>query len=147
MKFKFYNYLFWPPKKPVFGFEKKPPNNCFFVFWPWFSFKNNGHTNVLQVGIFENALKKLWISCQERHFGRLWWLLTFSSAYSKILTKTTCVGLLFFTQIQKKNMKKSFKSFFFKTQKHFLGDQPTFLYFFSFSLKTNVDLVNIWSMH
>ena len=147
MKFKFYNYLFWPPKKPVFGFEKKPPNNCFFVFWPWFSFKNNGHTNVLQVGIFENALIKLCISCQERHFGRLWWLLTFSSAYSKILTKTTCVGLLFFTQIQKKNMKKSFKSFFFKTQKHFLGDQPTFLYFFSFSLKTNVDLVNIWSMH
>ena len=31
----------------------------FFLFWIWFSFKNNRRTNVLLVGMFENAQKKL----------------------------------------------------------------------------------------
>ena len=39
--------------------QKTPPKKLFFVFRLWFSFKNNGLTNVLLVGIFENAPKKV----------------------------------------------------------------------------------------
>ena len=44
-------------------------------------------TNVLLVGIFENA--------QKRHFGRFWWLITFFCVFSKIMIKITFVCLLF----------------------------------------------------
>ena len=58
-KFGFKIYYFGPPKKHVFGFWRKNPQICFFVFWLWFSFKNNKCTYVLLFCIFENALKKL----------------------------------------------------------------------------------------
>ena len=52
--------LFWNPKKALFWFLKKnKTKNVFSVFWLWFGFKNNRHTNVLLVGIYEQALKKL----------------------------------------------------------------------------------------
>ena len=86
------------------------------MFRLWFSFKNNRRTNVLLVGIFENLLKKA-ISCQKRHFGRFWRLLTFFSAFSKILTKTTFVRLLFLKLKQKKNMKTIFLRFLFPNLK------------------------------
>ena len=68
LKFEFLKLLFWTPKKPCFGFWRKPPQtNLFFMFWLSFSFKNNRHTNVLMV-----ALKKA-ISHQKRHFDCFWW--------------------------------------------------------------------------
>ena len=68
-------------------------------------------TNVLLVGILENALKKA-ISRQKRHIGRFWLLLTFLSTLKKLLTKTTFVRLLFLKLKQKKNMKKYFLKVF-----------------------------------
>ena len=59
----FKKYHFGPPKKCVFGFCRKPPKKfVFFLFRPWFSFKNNRRTNVLLVSIFENAQKSYWPS-------------------------------------------------------------------------------------
>ena len=119
----FENYCFGPPKKRVFGFwRRNPKKNFFFVFRLWFSFKNNRHTNVLLISIFENALKKA-ISHQKRHFGCFRWLLIFFCTLKKIVTKTTFVCLLFLKLKQKKNMKKYFvKGFCFKTHKRaFLG--------------------------
>ena len=43
----------------VFVEIENPKKKNFFVFRPWFSFKNNRRTNVLLIGIFENAQKKL----------------------------------------------------------------------------------------
>ena len=70
--------IFFTLKKRVFGFWRKTPpkivfpqnsaflsfetatlKKLFFIFSYWLSFKNNRHTNVVLVIIFENALKKL----------------------------------------------------------------------------------------
>ena len=146
MKFKFYNYLFWPPKKPVFGFEKKPPNNCFFVFWPWFSFKNNGHTNVLQVGIFENALKSYVLAVKNVILavcGDYWLFLVHIQKY---WPKQHVWVYCFLRKYKRKIWRKVLKVFFSKLKNTFWGINQHFYIFFSFSLKTIVDLVNIWSV-
>ena len=57
--------------------------------------------------VFLKVHKKA-ISCQKRHFGRFWQLLTPFSTLKKILTKTTFVFLLFLNLKQKKNIKKYF---------------------------------------
>ena len=82
-----------PPKKCVFVFWRKPPNNFFLVFWLSFSFKNNRCTYVLSV-FFLNAQKKV-IDHQKRHFGHFWRLITVFCGFSKILIKITFVCLLF----------------------------------------------------
>ena len=48
-----------PQKSAYLVFEENPPNKILFVFRLWFSFKNNRRTNVIMVGIFENAQQKL----------------------------------------------------------------------------------------
>ena len=53
-----------PRKSRFLVFVETPPPQKkkkihFFVFWPWFSFLNNRHTNVLMFSNFENAQKKL----------------------------------------------------------------------------------------
>ena len=63
------------------------------MFRLWFSFLNNRRTNVLLVGIFENAQKKV-MDRQKRHFGSFWRLITVFCAFSKILIKITFVRLL-----------------------------------------------------
>ena len=55
-KWKKLKKIGWPPKKCVFEFWKK--NLTKFCTSHFLSFKNNRHTNVLLVSIFENALKK-----------------------------------------------------------------------------------------
>ena len=96
-----------PLKSAFLVFAEKPPQNFFLRVSLWFSFKNNRWANVLLVNIFENAIKKT-ISCQKRHFGCFWRLLTFFSTLKKILIKTTFVRLLFSKLKQKKNVKKYF---------------------------------------
>ena len=51
-----------PPKKCVFVFWRKPPNNFFLVFWLSFSFKNNRRTYVLLVIFFKRTKKSYWPS-------------------------------------------------------------------------------------
>ena len=58
-KYKFETWLLRstilnPPKSAFLVFEENPPQKMFQL---WFSFKNNKLTNVLLVGIFENAQK------------------------------------------------------------------------------------------
>ena len=65
-------------KSVLLDFKETPQNNfslCFLL-----SFKNNRHTNVLLVGIFESALKKV-IDHQKCHFGGFWWLIKFFYAF------------------------------------------------------------------
>ena len=85
-------------------------------------------TDVLLVGIFENALKKA-INRQKRHFGCFWRLIIFC-AFSKIPTNTTFVRLLILKLKQKTNMKKYFfLNFFFQTQKRtFWGVNQFFIF-------------------
>ena len=126
---------FWTPEKVHFWFSKKTPQKiCFFVFWPWFSFKNNRRTNFLLVGSFENTQKKV-IDRQKRHFGCFWRLITFFRAFSKILIKLTCVCLLFLKLKQKKNMNKYFFMVFIsKLKTLFFGGQGQPIFFLNFFL-------------
>ena len=105
----FKNLYFGPLKKRVFGFLRKRKKYLyFFMFRLWFSFKNNRCSNVLLVGIFENALKKA-ISPQKRHVGCFRQLVTFFIAFLKIVTKTTLVCLLFLKLKQKKKISKKIR--------------------------------------
>ena len=138
-KYKFEIWLFKstildPRKKALLVFAENPPKNVFFMLWLWFSFKNSRHTNVLLVGIFENAQKK-WLTVKKRHFGRFGGLIMVFCSFSKILIKIICVGLLFLKLNQKKNCKKIFfYIFYFKTQKcSFLRVNQFFSNCFSFS--------------
>ena len=85
-------------------------------------------TDVLLVGIFENALKKA-INRQKRHFGCFWRLIIFC-AFSKIPTNTTFVRLLILKLKQKTNMKKYLKKKKnFKLKNALFGGSTNFLYF------------------
>ena len=85
-------------------------------------------TDVLLVGIFENALKKA-INRQKRHFGCFWRLIIFC-AFSKIPTNTTFVRLLILKLKQKTNMKKYFFFIFcFKLKNALFGGSTNFLSF------------------
>ena len=64
-----------------------------FVFQLSFSFKNNRRTNILLVGIFENALKKV-VDHQKHHFGSFWRLIIYS------------IVRLLFLQMNQKKMKE-----------------------------------------
>ena len=89
-------------------------------------------TDVLLVGIFENALKKA-INRQKRHFGCFWRLIIFC-AFSKIPTNTTFVRLLILKLKQKTNMKKYFFLIFcFKLNNALFGGSTNFFYLFCFS--------------
>ena len=59
----------------------------FFVFWIWFSFKNNRHTNFLLIGryFWKHTKKSYWPP--KTPFGHFWRLITIFCAISKILTK------------------------------------------------------------
>ena len=58
--FDFWKVPFWTPEKVQFWFLKKTPLKIFFfMFLLWFSFKNKRRTNILLVGIFRSAQKKL----------------------------------------------------------------------------------------
>ena len=85
-------------------------------------------TDVLLVGIFENALKKA-INRQKRHFGCFWRLIIFC-AFSKIPTNTTFVRLLILKLKQKTNMKKYLKKKKnFKLKNALFGGPTNFLSF------------------
>ena len=59
-KFEFQKLPFWTPEKACFlVFDEKSPQKSFSSCFGLDSALNNRHTNVLLVGIFENALKKL----------------------------------------------------------------------------------------
>ena len=59
LQFEFKNYFIFTLEKAGFWFLKTTQKKqIFFVFWLWFSFKNNKHTNVILFGIFENAPTK-----------------------------------------------------------------------------------------
>ena len=78
---------FLPLKKSVFGFWRKTLKQIFFfMFRLWFSYKNHRRTNFLLGGIFENAQQILFIENA---------ILAIFNAFSKIMTKTTFVRLLF----------------------------------------------------
>ena len=63
LKFDFLKLPFWTTDKVHFWFLKKTPlKNVFFVFWLWFSFKNNRRTNVLLVVILKTHKKSYWPS-------------------------------------------------------------------------------------
>ena len=73
----FSKLLFWTPEKACFWFLKKNPQTIFFfVFWLWFSFKNNRRTNVLLVGIFENTLKESYLP-SKTPFWLFWAVMNF----------------------------------------------------------------------
>ena len=78
---------FLPLKKSVFGLWRKTLKQIFFfMFQLWFSYKNHRRTNFLLGGIFENAQQILFIKNA---------ILAIFNAFSKIMTKTTFVRLLF----------------------------------------------------
>ena len=64
-----------------------------FVFQLSFSFKNNKRTNILLVGIFENALKKV-VDHQKHHFGSFWRLIIY------------CASIVFTDESEKNERKK-----------------------------------------
>ena len=136
------------PQKARFWFLKKNHIKMFFMFWLWFSFKKNRRTNVLLVGIFVKALKKL-LAITNAILAVFWQLLTFFSAFLKILTKTTFVSLLFLKLKQKKIWKKYvFKVLFQYSLTCFLGGQLIFVWnFFSVLALTSVDTQMLfWSI-
>ena len=99
----------------------------FFVFRLCFSFKNNRRTNVHLVSIFENTLKKSYLSktpfrpfLAKRPKWRFWWLIAFFSAFSKILTKRTFVHLLFSNLNQSPNTENKFFGVFSSKTKNAL---------------------------
>ena len=94
------------PRKGAFlVFEENPPKKLFFVFWLWFSLKNNRHTNVFLVGIFENALKKV-IDRQKLHFGCFWRLITFFVDFKYTDQNSICVSIVFKAKTEKNEEKK-----------------------------------------
>ena len=137
------------PQKARFWFLKKNHKKLVFMFWLWFSLKKNRRTNVLLVGIFVKALKKL-LAITNAILAAFWQLLTFFSAFLKILTKTTFVSLLFLKLKQKKIWKNILKGFCFNTYSLtcFLGGQLIFVWnFFSVLALTSVDTQMLyWSI-
>ena len=122
--------IFWHPKKCIFGYRRKPPQKNIFVFWLWFSFKNNRHANVLLVSIFENAPKSYWSSKTP-----FWPFLAVNNVFLCVFKNTvqiTSVRLLFLKLKQKKNFKKNFfVQFLFQNSKMlFLGVAQFFSNFF-----------------
>ena len=137
-----------PPKSAFWFLKKTQKKKNFFGFRLWFSFKNNRLTNVLLVGIFENAKKKV-IDCQKRHFGRFWQLITVFFGVLKILIKITFVCILFYKLKQKKKnwkqigwpSKKGIFKFWNKNR-----NKNFFIFFFCLSFKNNRHTNVIWSL-
>ena len=105
--FDFWKVPFWTPKKVQFWFLKKTPLKIFFfMFLLWFSFKNKRRTNILLVGIFRRAQKKLLTVKMP-----LWPFLAVFCAFSKIPPKTAKMALLtvnnfIFVRFQKQRPKE-----------------------------------------
>ena len=108
-----------PQKRAFLSFEIKTQKK----FSSYFSFvlANNRRTNVILIGIFENAQKKTLLTAK---LGFLT-VNNFFCAFLKILTKRTFVPLLFLKLNQSQNTKKTYCwGVSFKNQKHtFSGGQ------------------------
>ena len=144
LKFDFEKVLFWTPEKVHFWFFKKTPQNNFFcVFWLWFSFKNNRHTNALLVGIFKNTQKKV-LTVKNAILASLWRLITFFLCVFKNTDQNnSCVPIVLKAKSEKKiyekmvgHPKKGIFEFERKTVKKI---------FFSLSFKNNSGQMLIWS--
>ena len=105
-----------PKKVCLWVLKQKASQNIFYLFFFWYSFKNNRPTNVVFVNIFFKALKKV-NNCQKRPKWRFWLLIAFFSAFSKIPTNRTFVRLMFKAESKAKHKEKFVLGFFFKNQK------------------------------
>ena len=88
------------------------------------------------------------ISCQKRHLGRFWRLLTFLAHFKTNIDQNNICGSTVFKDKQKKNMKKYFfKGFCFKTHKRAVLGSTNFLNFFYsvLALKTVDAQMLLWS--
>ena len=126
-----------------FWFLKKTlPKNLFFVFGLWFIFKNNRRTNVLLVGIFENAQKSY--SPSKTPF---WLFLEVNNGCLCVFKNTDQNNICASIKLNQRKIwtKIFFYAFHFKTQKCLFGGviQFFFLIFLVFDIRhTNVILIN-----
>ena len=125
MTFKKYLGTILEPQKSAFMVSKEnPPNKIFFVFWLWFSFKDTRRTNVLLVGIIENAHKNLL-----RKFLPFWEFLVVNTGnvFLDVFKNTDQNNIGASIVFKAKYEENFFKGFYLKTQKcPFLGGQHRF---------------------